>query len=239
MQSIDTGKRVYMIIQNIYLFIRNHYLDYRFHKQNKANRVFIARKAIVRRDCRLEGNNYIAGNIYACDIGYGTYIHRNSVLNSVSVGRFCSIGEDVDISLFEHAISQVSTSPLFYRKDNRSGLRTFASKDTFQDLKKLDNGFAVEIGNDVWIGNHVSIRNGVKIGDGAVIGTGAVVTRDVEPYSIVCGVPARHVRYRFEKSTIEKMLKIQWWNKELDWLEENGQYFENVEDFTDRFKELV
>lgn len=70
----------------------------------------------------------------------------------------------------------------------------------------------VVIGNDVWIGANVTIMGGVTIGDGAVVGAGSIVTKDVEPYAIVVSVPAKVVRYRFNKATIKKLTKIKWWN---------------------------
>lgn len=79
------------------------------------------------------------------------------------------------------------------------------------------------IGNDVWIGYEALIMPGVKIGDGAVIGTRAVVTKDVEPYTIVGGNPAKIIRKRFDDATIEKLLEIQWWNWEIEKIMENYQ----------------
>ena len=76
--------------------------------------------------------------------------------------------------------------------------------------------FETIIGNDVWIGEKVFIKDGIRVGDGAIIGAGAIVTKDVPPYAIVAGVPARIIRYRFDEDVILKLLKIQWW----DWSDE-------------------
>ena len=84
----------------------------------------------------------------------------------------------------------------------------------------------VIIGNDVWIGSHALILGGVKIGDGAVIGAGAVVTKDVPPYAVVGGVPARIIKYRFSQEIIDKLLEIKWWNLPENILKENIKLFQ-------------
>ncbi len=98
----------------------------------------------------------------------------------------------------------------------------------------------VDIGNDVWIGRGATIMPGVSVGHGAIIGTGAVVTRDVQPYAVVGGVPARLIRYRFPAETIAKLLAIRWW----DWDDEKikreaGSLTGPIEPFIDKhFAEL-
>ena len=198
-------------------------------REFKSKNVIVEKGAIVDYKTRFEGNNYLAGELYACDFGFGSYVHRRSVLSHVKVGRFCCISEDVNIRLFEHPINMVSMSPCFYRNDFR--YKTYVDENLFDDLHIMESGYTVEIGNDVWIGRGASIRCGVKIGDGAVIGTGAVVTKDVEPYAIVGGVPAKLIKYRFEKDIIDKLLEIKWWDHDEKWLCEHGQEFWDVKSF--------
>ncbi len=93
------------------------------------------------------------------------------------------------------------------------------------------DGYNAIIGNDVWIGSNVLIIGGIKIGDGAIVAAGAVVTKDVPPYAIVGGIPARIIRFRFDKEQINKLLELKWWNKDDDWLIKNNYLFCNVEMF--------
>lgn len=102
--------------------------------------------------------------------------------------------------------------------------------DTFTSEDEL-----IEIGNDVWIGTIAVILSGVHIGDGAVVGAGAIVTKDVEPYEIVGGVPAKHIRYRFSKEMIASFLRIKWWDWPLSKIEENIELFYQPELFCKTF----
>jgi acetyltransferase-like isoleucine patch superfamily enzyme len=122
----------------------------------------------------------------------------------------------------------VSTHPIFFSTKKQVGI-TFADKDYFQEEK------GIKIGNDVWIGANVIILDGVTIGDGAIIGAGAVVTKDVPPYSIYGGVPAKLIRYRFEQKTIDFLVKFKWWNKDEEWLKTNFQDFHNIDTFLQRY----
>ena len=213
------------------------YLQQRFKKEIKKKNVILSKKSIVDRDCLFEGNNYVDGELHSCELGYGSYVHKNSVLRNVKVGRFSSIGENVNISLFEHPINMVSTSPCFYRKKHT--LHTFVDNNYFEDLKCDKAGYSVQIGNDVWIGQGVSIKSGVTIGDGAIIGTGAIVTKDVAPYAIVAGVPAKIIRYRFSEKQIEFFMEIKWWEKDCSWFEQNGKYFADVDEFIEQYQSSV
>lgn len=90
------------------------------------------------------------------------------------------------------------------------------------------NGFLVEIGSDVWIGDNVSIMSGVTIGDGAIIGANSLVIKDIDPFSINVGIPAKKTKTRFSESEIKKISSLKWWNFDWDWLKTNSEKFSNV-----------
>ena len=109
-------------------------------------------------------------------------------------------------------------------------IRNSNSPEVFSEEIYSDEGkrYRILIGNDVWIGEGVNILEGVRIGDGAVIGAGAVVTKDVEPYSINVGVPARKLRERFDRETAEELLRLCWWEKEEGWIREHITDFQDA-----------
>lgn len=148
---------------------------------------------------------------YDCDI-------QNTI-----IGKFCSIASNVSIGGSSHPIDWVSTSPAFY--DNRDSIKQKYSK--FDRAESL----ITNIGHDVWIGKGVLIKEGVEIGTGAVIGMGAIVTKDVAPYEIVAGNPARVIRKRFSESTIDGLLRTEWWNWSDAQLYEAAKYIRSPEYF--------
>ncbi len=85
------------------------------------------------------------------------------------------------------------------------------------------------IGNDVWIGANVIVKSGVTIGDGSIIAAGAVVTKDVAPFSVIGGVPAKHIKLRFSEEQINFLKQFKWWEKDLYWLKQNKDLFTNIE----------
>ena len=116
--------------------------------------------------------------------------------------------------MFEHPVDNISTSSRLY-------LRMLNDKEFYNDIPS-----PVQIGNDVWIGSNATVLGGITVGDGAVVAAGAVVTKDVPPYAIVGGIPAKVIRYRFEPEKIKKLLEIQWWNWDDETIIKNKPLFE-------------
>ena len=159
-----------------------------------------------------------------------TYVQERTKIFNSEIGSFCSIGPNVSIGPGSHKINLVSTHPAFYQK-NSSLLRTFSDTDSnFRQKKTI-------IGNDVWIGEGSIIIDGVKIGNGSVIAAGAVVTKNVSPYSIVGGVPAKIIKFRFDKETIINLEKSKWWNFEEKWFYENSKLMLNTSKFIKYLKD--
>ena len=149
---------------------------------------------------------YSTTKLFCSRVGDYSYICPGTQLTCAEVGKFCSVATGCLIGLAGHNLQGISTSPVFTERDNPSG-SCWTEKHEENVLRP------VTIGNDVWIGVRVIILGGVKIGNGAVIGAGSVVTRDVPPYAVVAGAPARLIRYRFEEPVIRRLEELQWWNK--------------------------
>ena len=167
-------------------------------------------------------------------IGRFSYIGDNVVVMGGGIGRYSSISSNVHVINGRHPMKEpfVSTSPIFYAKNTPVGF-SFVNKQMFDEYASIagEEKFQVKIGNDCWVGYGVSIVGGVTIGDGAVVLANATVTKDVPPYSIVGGVPARIVGLRYDESTIEKLLEIKWWDKDELWIKENASAFNDINTF--------
>lgn len=203
------------------------------YKLKNKNDVSISIKALIGNSVVLEGNNFIGANtrIECTEIGYGSYLSDDCDLTHCKIGRFCSIAPNVKRIKGTHPTRYfISTYPAFFSTTHPI-VKSYVSKQKFQEHNFAREEFNVVIGNDVWIGADVKILDGVKIGDGAIVAAGAVVVRDVEPYAIVGGVPAKIIRYRFEKEIIQKLIAFQWWNKPLEWIKNNAEAFESWELF--------
>jgi len=160
-------------------------------------------------------------------IGDHSYINSNTHVFNTAIGKFCSIGSGVQFGLGKHPTYMVSTHPSFFA--NNKLFKTFSDKIYVEEYSRI------EIGNDVWIGDGAVIMNGVKIEDGAVIAARAVVTKDVKPYAIVGGIPAKILKYRFDKETIKKIRETKWWDWEEKRFEDNYKLFHKPDDFISEF----
>lgn len=157
--------------------------------------------------------------ILSSKFGRYSYCGSDCLIINCDVGAFCSIADNVVIGPGVHPIEQVSTSPVFLAGRNVLGRNI--SNHAQPSLQRT------RIGNDVWIGLDAKISSGVVIGDGAIIGMGSVVTKDVEPYAVVGGVPAHLLRYRFDKDIIKSLLEIRWWDLKEDQLVLHAKFFKD------------
>jgi acetyltransferase-like isoleucine patch superfamily enzyme len=159
-------------------------------------------------------------------LGNYSYCGERTRLSKAVVGKFTCIGPGVQIGLGNHPVGEhVSIHPAFYSKAGQVG-RTFVPETIFDEKPK-----ATEIGNDVWIGANVIISGGVTIGNGAVIASGAVVTKDVLPYEVVGGIPAKKIRMIFIEDKVLFLQEFKWWEKTDEWLAQNASSFKNIETF--------
>ena len=139
-------------------------------------------------------------------MGDYSYICNDGDVIYTTIGKFCSIASGVRINPGNHPVERAALHHFTYRSAQ------FELGEDDPDFFDWRRGYPVTIGNDVWIGHGVTVMPGVSIGDGAAIGSGAVVTKDVEPFTIVAGVPAKPIRKRFDDETCAKLARLQWWD---------------------------
>lgn len=217
------------IIKFIYRYIKS--------IQLRRHGVIISPYAYFNRNTLFEGTNVIhKGTVVSgSKIGYGTYIGANTQLGNAEIGRYSSIASNVKVVIATHPTKAfVSTSPMFFSTLEQTG-KTYCDTSKFNEFLSV-NGRSIIVGNDVWIGENVTIKGGVTIGDGAIVAMNACVTKNVPPYAIVGGVPAKIIRYRFEDSEIQKLLSIKWWNKSEDWIIKHSDLFLDINKFLKYFE---
>lgn len=202
--------------------------------------VSLGKKVRIHKETVFEGKNRVGSNtdVSLSKLGRCTYVGGRCCLVRCEVGRYTSISNSVELVKGQHPIREyMSTSPMFYSKQYGGGW-TYVEDEYFEPYKYVDNEkrWSVKIGNDVWIGRGTKILEGVTIGDGAVVGAYTIVTKDLVPYGIYVGCPARLVGYRYDSEIIDLLLSYEWWNKDENWIKENAFLFRNKNMFIEYLK---
>ena len=196
--------------------------------RNRVKHTFVASSRVsfgvhVGKYCWIREGAEVCSNVRIGDYSY--IIGPNTYVADAVIGKFCSIARNVIIGPSNHNYNWISTHP-------------FISSTFYGFIEHDKSGLpksAPVVGNDVWIGMNSVILRGVTIGHGAVVGAGSVVTHDVEPYSIVAGVPARHIKYRFPKHVRDSLLEMKWWDWSEERLKKAVPLFYNVEEMIEMY----
>ena len=185
----------------------------------------------VIRDSRIGAWAQIGPHSSITESTFGDYSYAAGDVSIIyaDVGKFCSIASHVRINPGNHPMWRVTQHHMTYRR------KQYGFGEDDEEFFQWRRDHHCSIGHDVWIGHGVTVMAGVNIGTGAVVGSGAVVTKDVAPYEIVVGVPARPIRKRFSDDVIQKLLKIEWWNWDRKTLEERFDDLLDMETFLRKY----
>ena len=183
---------------------------------------------MYKNDILIHPFSYIGTNTI---IGKGTNINGKCYIGSgknaaVSIGRYCAIAHNLRIRVRNHSLKYPNIQDKFQNRHN------------FNDLSVLKGD--VEIGNACWIADNVTILPGITIGNGAVVGAGSVVTKNVAPYSVVAGNPAKLIKYRFDKDIIDQLEQICWWSWDKNKIEKNTIFFNtDLTEYSGKINKLI
>lgn len=183
------------------------YNNTRVQKSSVGQRCTVGDNSIIF-NSKLDGCNVInRGNFISdTEMGFATYTGMNCIIKDSIIGKFCDLSWNLSLGGANHHISRTIKYSEYHLNQILNGDSPI--------IHKPDP--LTQIGNDVWIGNGAIVLRGVNIGDGAVIGAGAVVTKDVEPYTVVVGAPARPIKKRFTDDIIKELLELKWWDWDID-----------------------
>lgn len=185
----------------------------------KKSRLSSVREGVIHPTAKIESGSSFVNS----EMGRHSFCGYDCDVYRAKIGAFTSIANGVVIGGARHPMEWVGMSPVFY-----AGRDSVKAKFAQHHLPPPPE---THVGNDVWIGRSAIVLSGVMIGNGAVVGAGAIVTKDVPPYAIVAGNPARIIRYRFPAPIIQKLEGIQWWNFSDERLLALGIYFNDLEGF--------
>lgn len=176
------------------------------------------RDSLINKRVSIDRNNLVMN----CNIGRYTYTGPFDMIFYTEIGSFCSISYGVTIGPPEHDYHKISTHPFLYDKRYE-----ILENDKLLPVNKFNK--QCKIGNDVWIGCNTTILRGVNIGDGAVIGANSLVNKDIPPYAIAVGTPAKIIKYRFSEDIIKALLDLKWWEWDIKKIKKNSHIFtENI-----------
>ena len=216
-----------------YIIREVYYLLISLYKRMKCKKLQLGFRAKVDKSAKFEGYNKVEHHAYfSGEMGFASYIGEYTHFNG-KLGRYCSVGGRVMVLSLTHPVRKfVSTSPCFYSTRKQSGV-SFVEEQRFNEtLLVKGTEYPVIVGNDVYIGYGATIIAPVIIGDGAIVAAGAVVTKNVAPYTIVAGNPAKVIRKRFADNEIEVLQSVKWWDKDFEWVKKHIELFDDVDKFT-------
>ncbi len=193
-------------------------ISWQLFKQSVSNKTRLRLEGPIR-----IGMFYVATRL---EVGAFSYMHDGQAFD-LEIGRYCSIGRNLYALQPNHPVDWLSTNPFQYQPDVFLGAKSTYFEGFVTQQRPHVSNKTTTIGNDVWIGSNVTLISGITIGDGAIIGAGSIVTKDVPPYAIVGGNPARILRHRFDADTVAALLDLQWWT--LHPSELSGLEFSNIE----------
>lgn len=199
-------------------------LKYKWHKKLSFNfNNIIGINSVFEGENKIDTCSYFNGYM-----GKGSYIGAYSHIEG-HIGKYTSIAPHCHVIQGKHPYTYpfASTSPVFYTPKTLIGI-SYVNEYKFNELNYAEKNYATKIGNDCWIGFGASIIAGVKIHDGAIVLAHAVVTKDVPPYAIVAGIPAKIIKYRYNEEDIAFLLEKKWWNKPTAWIKENASLFSDI-----------